>query len=226
MLDAQFDFNMYDRAVSAFAGAGTMTDLANALRESLKYYGDHNLMGYITGNQDRPRFISYADGSLRFGEDTKHAGWNREITIQDTLAYQKLSSLTAYMMSIPGIPCIYYGDEYGMPGGNDPDNRRKMQFEGLDRFQQAARDRAKRMIEIRKGNLALVYGDTHVLEESKNHLVIARKYFDNQVISVFNTGSGSITLEVPEGGQTNFYGNLSKDFLTLPPYSFDIITFD
>ena len=24
----------------------------------------------------------------------------------------------------PGVPCIYYGDEVGLPGGTDPDNRR------------------------------------------------------------------------------------------------------
>ncbi|MEQ9021659.1 MAG: alpha-amylase family glycosyl hydrolase, partial [Pseudomonadales bacterium] len=179
MLDAQFDFNMYDRAVSAFAGNGSLADLANSLRESIKYYGDHNLMGYITGNQDRPRFISYADGSLEFGEDTKYAGWNREISIQDTLAYQKLSALTAYMMSIPGIPCIYYGDEYGSPGGNDPDNRRQMQFENLDKHQLATRERAKKMIEIRKNNLALIYGDTEIVEAGADYLVLSRKYFDN-----------------------------------------------
>ncbi|WP_420315864.1 alpha-amylase family glycosyl hydrolase [Ekhidna sp.] len=224
MLDAQFDFNMYDRAVSTFAGEGSMSSLANALRESIKYYGDHNLMGYITGNQDRPRFISYADGSLKFGEDTKYAGWNREISIQDTLAYQKLSALTAYMMSIPGIPCLYYGDEYGSPGGNDPDNRRQMQFDNLDRHQLATRERTKKMIELRRNNLALIYGDTEILEEGDTYLVISRQYFDNQVISVFNIGSNSIDIEVPAEGKINFYGELNGEMLTLPPNSFEMIT--
>ncbi|WP_370087829.1 alpha-amylase family glycosyl hydrolase [Ekhidna sp.] len=226
MLDAQFDFNMYDRAVSAFAGAGSLSDLAGSLKESIKYYGDHNLMGYITGNQDRPRFISYADGSLEFGEDTKYAGWNREISIQDTIAYQKLSALTAYMMSIPGIPCIYYGDEYGSPGGNDPDNRRQMQFDGLDAFQTATLERTKKMIEIRRNNLALIYGDTEILEASDNLLVIKRSYFDNTVISVFNTGSQSIEIDIPENGASNFYGVITDKQIKLPPYSFDMITYN
>lgn len=226
MLDAQFDFNMYDRAVSAFAGAGSLSELANSLRESIKYYGDHNLMGYITGNQDRPRFISYADGSLKFGEDTKYAGWNREISLQDTLAYQKLSALTAYMMSIPGIPCIYYGDEYGSPGGNDPDNRRQMQFEDLDKHQLATRNRAKKMIEIRKNNLALIYGDTEIVEASESRLVISRSYFDNKVIAVFNTGASSIELDIPEGGSTNFFGSITDTRLNVPAYAFDMITYN
>ncbi|MEM7298091.1 MAG: alpha-amylase family glycosyl hydrolase [Bacteroidota bacterium] len=227
MLNAQFDFNMYDKAVSAFAGGGsTLSDLAGALRESLKYYGDHNLMGYITGNQDRARFISYADGSLRFDEDAKHAGWNREITIQDTLAYRKLSALTAYMMVIPGIPCIYYGDEYGSPGGNDPDNRKQMQFEDLDEHQQATRDRAKKLIELRKNNLALVYGDTEILEEDNNFLVLSRSYFNNQVIAVFNTSSRPVDIEIPKGGVANFYGSYADGVLNLPGNSFEIITYN
>ena len=226
MLDAQFDFNMYDRAVSAFAGAGSLTDLAGSLKESIKYYGDHNLMGYITGNQDRPRFISYADGSLKFGEDTKYAGWNREISIQDTLAYRKLSALTAYMMSIPGIPCIYYGDEYGSPGGNDPDNRRQMQFDNLDQYQIATRDRAKKMIQIRKTNLALIYGDTRILEEGDNHLVIQRKYFDNTVISVFNTGNQPLEVDIPVNGNLNFNGKITDGSVLIPPYSFEMITYN
>ncbi|WP_424963790.1 alpha-amylase family glycosyl hydrolase [Ekhidna sp.] len=226
MLDAQFDFNMYDRAVSAFAGAGSLEDLASSLRESIKYYGDHNLMGYITGNQDRPRFISYADGSLEFGEDTKYAGWNREITMQDTLAYRKLSALTAYMMSIPGIPCIYYGDEYGSVGGNDPDNRRQMQFENLDKHQLVTRNRAKQMIEIRKNNLALIYGDTEIVEAGADYLVLSRKYFDNQVISVFNTGQNMLKIEVPANGKTNFFGTLEGEMLSLPPSSFEMITYN
>lgn len=226
MLDAQFDFNMYDRAVSAFAGAGSLQDLSNSLRESIKYYGDHNLMGYITGNQDRPRFISYADGSLEFGEDTKYAGWNREISMQDTLAYRKLSALTAYMMSIPGIPCIYYGDEYGSVGGNDPDNRRQMQFENLDNHQLATRNRAKKMIGIRKNNLALIYGDTEIVEAGAYYLVLSRKYFDNQVISVFNTGQNMIEIEVPSNGRTNFFGTLDGEMLSLPPNSFEMITYN
>lgn len=226
MLDAQFDFNMYDQAVSAFAGQGSLQELANSLRESLKYYGDHNLMGYITGNQDRARFISYADGSLRFDEDAKHAGWNREISIQDTLAYQKLSALTAYMMMIPGVPCIYYGDEYGSPGGNDPDNRRQMLFEGLDKHQLATRERAKKLISLRRTNLALIYGDTEILEEDDYFLAISRSYFNNKVIAVFNTGDAAMDLKIPEGGNLNFYGTVTNGILTVPSSSFEIITYN
>ncbi|HAN77963.1 MAG TPA: alpha-amlyase, partial [Bacteroidales bacterium] len=81
------------------------------INQSLKMYGYHNLMGYITGNQDRARFMSYADGSIRFDEDAKLAGWTREIKVKDEIAYNRMEQLIALMMTIPGCPVIFYGDE-------------------------------------------------------------------------------------------------------------------
>jgi len=228
MLDGQFDFNLYDDAVAAFARDKVSFErLTNSLKESLAYYGDHNLMGYITGNQDRARFISYADGSVKFDEDAKLAGWTRKIEVQDTTAYHKLSSLTAFMMTIPGIPTIYYGDEIGSPGGNDPDNRRMMRFDNLSTHEAATRERAKKIINLRNSNLALIYGDLEVVKSNDNVLIIKRKYFDNEVYTVFNKSNETKTIELPikEGGTTHFYGNLKNNKLSLPAYSFEFITF-
>ncbi|MDA3779255.1 MAG: alpha-amylase family glycosyl hydrolase, partial [Bacteroidales bacterium] len=131
-LDGQFDFNLYFDARSVFVNDNEpFTKLKNSLEESFDYYGYHSLMGNITGNHDIPRFISFASEALSFDEDAKKAGWTRNIQIKDTIGYYKLSSLTAFIMTIPGIPVIYYGDELGMPGAGDPDNRRPMKFSGL-----------------------------------------------------------------------------------------------
>ncbi|MEP2772951.1 MAG: alpha-amylase family glycosyl hydrolase [Fulvivirga sp.] len=228
MLEAQFDFNLYDDAVATFAREDVgFSRLTASLRESLSYYGDHNLMGYITGNQDRARFISYADGSVRFDEDAKLAGWTRKIDVQDTMAYHKLSSLTAFMMTIPGVPTIYYGDEIGSPGGNDPDNRRMMRFDDLTPQEEATRERAKKMIALRRNNLALIYGDIEIVEESNNHLIIKRSYFNNHVLAVFNKSAEPLSLKLPDGisGKTHFEGTLDQGTLTLKPYRFEIITY-
>lgn len=36
----------------------------------------------------------------------------------------KLRLAVVLLMTLPGVPCIYYGDEAGLTGGKDPDNRR------------------------------------------------------------------------------------------------------
>ena len=186
MLDGQFNFNLYDASVAVFAKDDEPVQrLADALQEALTYYGQHNLMGNITGNQDRVRFISYASGDVKFDEDGKKAGWTRELKLSDTTAYKRLEILHAFNLCIPGIPCIYYGDEYGMPGANDPDNRRMMQFEGLDKHQQDLKQKVKELIKMRSQSMALLYGSTEV-ETDHNVLIIKRKYFDDSLVLIIN----------------------------------------
>lgn len=216
MLDGQFDFNVYDEAlVSIIRPDESFERLNDALLESLDYYGSHNLMGYITGNQDRGRFASYAGGDLLFEEDSKLAGWTRDIGIGDPLAYDKLAMLIAFNMSIPGIPVIYYGDEIGMPGGNDPDSRRMMRFESLADEEKNLRKTVSELAALRTGNMALMYGDLEVLALSKDVYVIARTYFEEIVIVVFNKSAEQkdISFKLPgRFDETEFKTQFGADF--------------
>ncbi len=234
-LDAQFDFNVYDDAVAVFARDNeSFTRLNNSIKESFTYYGNHNLMGYITDNQDRARFISYAGGALAFDEDTKLAGWTREIEVGNNIAYKKLSSLTAFIMTIPGIPIIYFGDEIGDPGGNDPDNRRMMRFENLKKEEIAVKETAKKLIKLRKENLPLIFGDYETLKVSENIYAFARTYFDKIAVVVFNKNSSvkNIIFNIPErfsndelksnfGSKFNLENNELK--ITLEGNSFEVL---
>ncbi len=186
LLDAQFDFNVYDALITALAGNNTFTNLRNVLSTSFKYYGWHNLMGYITGNQDRGRFISYASGSLRFDEDPKVAGWKRDIEVGDTIGYYRMAQLFAFITTIPGVPVVYYGDEIGMAGGNDPDNRRMMIFDGLNKDQKWLKQQASRLIHFRRSSLPLIYGDFKWLYTDDDMIVYSRSYFGKTVIVAIN----------------------------------------
>ena len=234
MLEAQFDFNLYDDAVAAFARDEVpFFRLVNSLKESLAYYGDHNLMGNITGNQDRARFISYADGSIRFDEDSKYAGWTRKIEIKDTLGYRKLNALIAFMMTVPGIPVIYYGDEIGMPGGNDPDNRRMMRFDEVNPYEQQSRDITTKLIQLRRSQLPLIYGDTEIVEETSNTIVLKRSYFGDHVLVIFNKSKEeqSFTFDKSEIQilpEVHFGSKLTKNdsyAIHIKPFSFEILTY-
>ncbi|WP_340199778.1 alpha-amylase family glycosyl hydrolase [Ascidiimonas sp. W6] len=212
MLDAQFDFNLYDASVNAFAkDHSSFKPLANALKQGIEYYGSNHLMGNITGNQDRARFISYASGDVRFNEDAKAAGWNRDIIISDSTAYKKLEMLHAFNLIIPGIPCIYYGDEFGSPGGNDPDNRRMMKFEGLAAKEEALKTNVAVLVKMRRNNMAMLYGSTQVVLAKDEILVVKRKYFDSEVVMVFNTSKETIDFEF----NNKKYQTLPNDYSVL-----------
>jgi glycosidase len=166
-------------------------------------------MGNITGNQDRARFISYADSSVAFSEDAKLAGWTREISNRSEVGFDRLKSLMVFLMTTPGIPCIYYGDEIGLPGANDPDNRRMMLFEELDSSQQSMLELTQRIIKLRRGSMALNYGSTEIIESSSDRLVYTRKYMGEEVMVIFRkAGSTEIEIETDRHWQSTFGGKL------------------
>ncbi len=199
-LDGQFDFNVYDDAVAAFARPDVGFRQLNAsLEESFHYYGVHSLMSYISGNQDRARFISYAAGDLRFDEDSKAAGWKRRIGERkpsDMAAYDKLVQLIAFNATIPGIPVVFYGDEIGMTGGNDPDNRRMMRFDGLSEEEEMVKEKTARLNTFRRESMALMFGDFIPLRVEDKIYAYLRSYFGEDVIVIFNKGRENMTLRL------------------------------
>ena len=214
-LDAQFDFGVYDNALASFARTDVpFQRLQTSLNESFKYYGYHHLMGNISGNQDKPRFMAFAGGDLRFDEDSKLAGWTREITVTKPAGYEKLKSFMAFNLTIPGIPVIYYGDEFGMTGANDPDNRRPMRFNLNNEDEKDVKGTVAKLIELRRNNIELTYGDFKWLHSENNVLVYARTYFEDISIIAFNKSEKPIEIQVALPGhynQTRLYDLLQTE---------------
>ena len=61
---------------------------------------------------------------------------------------------TLLQMTLPGAPCVYYGDEIGMEGGNDPDCRRSFPV-GADGRDEALRATFRDLIALRHAHPAL-----------------------------------------------------------------------
>lgn len=216
-LDAQFDFNLYDASVDAFGkDESDFKNLDRVLQESMHYYGSHHLMGNITGNQDRARFISYADGSIQFSEDAKLIGWTKDIQNKGAEGFEKLAALNAFLMTTPGIPCIYYGDEIGMPGGNDPDNRRMMHFGDWNADQQNLFERTQKLVQLRRNNLALTYGDLFVLKNDEEAFIYVRSYFGKNVIVVMTKNHNTEwTFQIPKEYMNSSWQSLGGTGITL-----------
>jgi glycosidase len=231
MMDGKFDFNLYFDARNVFAlDSEDFKRLGTSLQSTLSYYGHHHLMGNITGNHDLPRFICYAGDALQFGEDEKEAGWNRDIKVENPVGYKKLEQLIAFMWTIPGIPVMYYGDEFGMPGAGDPDNRRLMRFE-LSENEKETLETTKAITALRKNHLALQFGDIYDICADGKMMHYRRKYFDDEVIVIFNKDSAKHMLPVhddseewtAEFGSRLHYANGNLE-VQVPAYGFEILT--
>ncbi|RME72891.1 MAG: alpha-amylase [Planctomycetota bacterium] len=71
---------------------------------------------------------------------------------------RKLRLAICFLMSIEGVPCLYYGTEQGFRGAGDPANRERLWDTGFDTSGSLFRH-VKRWIALRKANVALRRGD-------------------------------------------------------------------
>lgn len=187
MLNAQFDFNVYFTAREALCGYKGMDEVLNNELTSLRTYGAHHTMGNISGNHDQIRFASIAGGAIDIYAYGKEEGWTKEIGIGDAeKAYKRALLLEVLNLTLPGVPCIYQGDEYGEVGGNDPDNRHMMRFETLSLDERNMRNEVAELIHMRRNSMPLLYGDFIPLIDRPDEIIYQRIYLGEKVTVIIN----------------------------------------
>ena len=187
MLNAQFDFNVYFTAREALCGLTGMDEVMKNELTSMRTYGAHHTMGNISGNHDQIRFASIAGGAIDIHSQGKEEGWTQEVGIGDAeKAYKRALLLEVLNMTLPGVPCIYQGDEYGEVGGNDPDNRHMMRFETLSDEEIAMRNEVAKLIHMRRHSMPLLYGDLIPLISTPDEICFMRIYLGQRVIVTIN----------------------------------------
>jgi maltooligosyltrehalose synthase len=106
------------------------------------------------------------------------ADGNKEL---EAHAYRMAMLLEVINFTIPGVPCVYQGDEYGEAGANDPDNRHMMKFEGLNAEQAAFRAKVQELAKLRRENMALMYGEYIPKKVDDNTLQFQRVYMGDVI---------------------------------------------
>ena len=160
-VDTVFDF-----ALSAAVRKVVLHDQpANLLEEVLRndwlFPHPDSLVTFI-GNHDNPRFMGEPGATT-----------------------QKLNLAFALLLTLRGIPQIYAGDEIGMPGGDDPDNRRDFPggfpgdrrnaftAEGRTADEQKVFTQLRRLLELRRQHPALRYGKyIHIFSDDSTFVYI------------------------------------------------------
>lgn len=97
-------------------------------------------------------------------------------------------------MTWPGAPTVYYGDEAGVCGFTDPDNRRTYPWGHEDKL---LIDFHKAVIRMHKENPVLRYGSYKQLYSAHNVIAYGRFQGDDVVIVVVNNNDDEVRARIP-----------------------------
>ena len=168
-IDSVVDYPFFNEAARVFSSPDQSLDRLDTVWQRNKtLYENPYILGNFIDNHDNVRF-------------TRRALQQQENPIT------RLKLALSYLYTAPGIPIVYYGTEIAMDGGEDPDNRRLMDFRTDDELV----NYITKLSNLRKNNSALTKGDFELLHEDKGMAVFKRTNEDNTIIIAINNSSES-----------------------------------
>ena len=137
----------------------------------MNYWFRYAILGWLQGTVGTRACVrAISDYYHRYGHEAALRSWNI-LSTHDTarlcnqLPDQATRELALVLQfTLPGEPLVYYGEENGMDGGDDPQNRRTMRWEERD-WNQTTRDFYKKLVAIRRSRRELREGRLLMLGE-------------------------------------------------------------
>lgn len=228
---AEFLFNPDEMKISASEFDKKLASLRKLYPKGVAYV-NQNLFGSHDSNRIGSHIVNRGIGNFRdWGEyfNLSQAANNKDYQVRkpDKYEVQLQKLFVIFQMTYVGAPMIYYGDEVGMWGGNDPDSRKPMLWpdieyqkerylpdgsirnEGLEdvvAINQDLRSHYKKMISIRKQYPALQIGDykTLLTDDEKNIFAFSRQYQGQTLWVLLNNGSVEQTISLPIASKRKF----------------------
>ena len=219
------------------------SEFINSLKKIDKTYPSNylNLLQNLVSSHDTERLSSLIfNPDRRYDRDANEGNPDFNPGKPGKEIYEKQKLILAFQVTYRGAPMIYYGDEVGMWGADDPHCRKPMIWDNLkpalpsgryddevigkeDGFKKGIGSYTveqnkdllefyKRMIHLRNENKSLLKGDINFLysNDKKQTFVFERILGDEKIIVAFNIGEEEDNLEIP----VNIVKGQYKELLT------------
>ena len=210
----------FREAILGFVTGRSPAETAEQIGSILEHYPPpviHVLMNHI-GTHDTERAVT-----VLAGEPLKARGreWQRSQSLspeQWELGVRRLKLASLMQYTLPGVPCVYYGDEAGMEGYKDPFNRRPYPW---GRERQELLRWYRWLGKLRRENPVFQKGDWYPLVADRDCLVYVRHGAGQMLLVGLNTAGETRHPAVPDEWRAAeaLLGEAPKDTLEIPAYS-------
>ncbi|HIZ46688.1 MAG TPA: 4-alpha-glucanotransferase [Candidatus Olsenella pullistercoris] len=132
-LDATMNYPFRNSVLAYLCGSMGASELAARLEELRENYPRDNFYSALNllGSHDRERLFTVLGGAPNPDElNEEERATYRLSDDQVGLAKARLWVAALLQMTLPGVPCVYYGDERGVQGFRDPFNRASFPWGG------------------------------------------------------------------------------------------------
>ncbi len=129
----------------------------------------------LLDSHDMPRFLSLVSGNVK-----------------------RLALAYLFILTYPGAPSIYYGDEIGLTGGKDPECRKTFPWDENE-WNTDLRDQLKSYIALRNANPVLRTGAYKVIYAHDGVIAYTRKNEEQTMLVILNANDSPKTVTIPTG---------------------------
>tara|TARA_B100001741_G_scaffold112163_1_gene92152 strand:- start:1445 stop:3835 length:2391 start_codon:yes stop_codon:yes gene_type:complete len=189
-LDGQADFVLYHAVVDNVFTTGNMDyyHLDYWTNRSQDQYVEGAVMVPYLGSHDSSRYLSRIEG-----DGTQWNQWEEQNlpNTPSSQSYQNAEQGIAWLLTTPGAPMIYMGDEFGQHGGADPDNRRmigELLPDNLSSQQIELQSFTQSLANIRLENEVLRRGHYSTFHVEQDLLAFEMSDEDNSLLIILNRG--------------------------------------
>lgn len=183
--------------------ADEFRETLESLRENYPPHAFYSLMNFLS-THDTPRILTVLGADHVPGSKEERAVF-RLSPARRQLGLKRLRLAALVLFTFPGAPTVYYGDEAGMEGWEDPFNRAGYPWGQED---SELKSFFSKLAHLRREQPALQTGQLHWRWTAGSLLVFARELDGQLLTTVVNAADSPQTLTLP------WFGDTARDLLS------------